>query len=79
MVQRKKKPSGAQGKRLRKQKEAPYNSYKHPDVFNILTEVFIEIPGALLGDGLSAHLRPGSTRDNFTSNETGRVTIHKSI
>jgi len=26
MVQRKKKPSGAQWKRLRKQKEAPYNS-----------------------------------------------------
>jgi len=26
MVQRKKKPSGAQQKRLRKQKEAPYNS-----------------------------------------------------
>jgi len=26
MVQRKKKPSGAQRKRLRKQKEAPYNS-----------------------------------------------------
>jgi len=31
-VQRKKKPSGAQRKRLRKQKEAPYNSYRPPEV-----------------------------------------------
>jgi len=36
-------------------------------------EVFIvpwyEIPGALLGDGLWAQLRPGSTKDNFASTE----------
>jgi len=41
MVQRKKKPSGAQRKRLRKEKEAPYNSQRPPEVSNILTEVFI--------------------------------------
>jgi len=41
MVQRKKKPSGAQRKRLRKQKEATYNSERPPEVFNILTDVFI--------------------------------------
>jgi len=41
MVQRKKTPSGAQRKRLRKQKEATYNSYRPPEVFNFLTEVFI--------------------------------------
>jgi len=56
MVQRKKKPSGAQQKCLRKQKEEPYNSYRPPEVFNILTEVFIvpwyKIPEALLGDEL---------------------------
>jgi len=40
-VQRKKKPSGAQWKCLRKQKEVPYNSYRPPEVVNILTEVFI--------------------------------------
>jgi len=41
MVQRKKKLSGAQRKHLRKQKEAPYNSRRPPEVFNILKEVFI--------------------------------------
>jgi len=41
MVQRKKKPSGAQRKRLRKQKEAPYNSERPHEVLNTLAKVFI--------------------------------------
>jgi len=32
---------------------------------------FSEIPGAFLGDGLWAHLQPGSTKDNFAPTETG--------
>jgi len=36
-----KKPSKAQRKRLRKQKEAPYNSSRPPEVFKILKKVFI--------------------------------------
>jgi len=38
---KKKKLSGAQRKCLRKQKEALYNSSRLPEVFNILTQVFI--------------------------------------
>jgi len=34
----------------------------------------LEIPGALLGYGLWAHLRPGSMKDNFASTETGTGT-----
>jgi len=40
-VQRKKKPSGAQWKRLKKQIEAPHNSERPLEVFNILKKVFI--------------------------------------
>jgi len=76
MVQRKKKPSGAQRKHLRKQKE---ETETPPGIFNILTEVFIvpwqEIPGALVGDVLWAHLRPGPTKDSFASTGTGSVSM----
>jgi len=62
MVQRKKKPSGAQRKHPRKVNEAPYNSQRPHEVFNILTEVFIvpwkEIQGALLG------FTPGSVNED---------------
>jgi len=75
MVQRKKKPSGAQRKRLRKRKEASYNSYRPPEVLTSSRRLSYypgkKYQGLLLVDGLWAHLRPGSTKDNFASTETG--------
>jgi len=69
MVQSKKKPSGAQRKCLRKQKEAPYNSLRPLEVFNIRFHSTL-VRNTRSFTGLWAHLWPGSMKDNFASTET---------
>jgi len=56
-----------------KQKETPYNSWRLPDIGGFHSTL-VRNNWGLLGDGLWAHLRSGSMKDNFASTETNELT-----